>query len=127
MKGKPFFRSVSQSGRKKVGKAISTRVTSGGRATLWSDEEFSLESSFETQHWIYTELCHITSKLTLSLFNLYVMVLHLEKKDCWLTLADFIEIYTPWNIIIAGYLNLIFDSKEKRGGNNSKDQMSSLV
>ena len=58
---------------------------------------------------------------------MYVPVLQPEKKDCWLTLAYFIEIYTPRNIIIVGDLNLIFDSKEKRGGNNSKDQMFSLV
>ena len=42
-------------------------------------------------------------------------------------MVDFIDIYTPHNIIIAGDLNLIFDSKEKRGGNNSTDQMLSLV
>ena len=83
-----------------------------GLETPWSDEEFSLESSFETQHWIYTELHHITSKITLSLFNLYVPVLQLEKKYCWLTLVDFIEIDPP---------------KEKRGGNKGKDQMLPLV
>ena len=42
-------------------------------------------------------------------------------------MVDFIEIYTPRNIIIVGDLNLIFDSKEKRGGNKSKDQMLPLV
>ena len=58
---------------------------------------------------------------------MYVLVLHLEKKDCWLTLEEFIDVYTPRNIIIARDLNLVFNSKEKRGGNNSKDQMFSLV
>ena len=56
--------------KKNVGKAISARGSSGGLETLWSDEEFDLESSFEIQHWIYTELLHKSSKLTLSLFNM---------------------------------------------------------
>ena len=29
----------------------------------------------------------------------------------------------PQNIIVVGYLNLVFDPKEKRGGNTGKDQM----
>ena len=95
---------------KNARKAISARGTSGGLEKLWAYEEFTLESSFETQHWIFTKLFHKTSKLILTLFNLYVPVLQTEKKNCWLTLADFIEIYTTWNIIIAGDLNLIFDS-----------------
>ena len=40
---------------------------------------------------------------------------------------DFIEIYSPCNILVAGDINLVFDPKEKRGGNNGKDQMLPLV
>jgi hypothetical protein len=44
--------------KKNAGKAISARGSSGGLATLWSEDKFHLESSFETQHWIFTELRH---------------------------------------------------------------------
>ena len=127
IEGGSLLQISSNKWKKNAGKAISARGSFGGLATLWAEEEFTLESSFDTQHWIYTELHHKSSKLILSLFNLYVPVLQVEKKECWPTLADFIEIYTPLNIIVVGDLNLIFDSKEKRGGNNSKDQMLPLV
>ena len=38
------------------GKAVSPRGSSGGLATVWSKDMFVLVSSFETQHWILTEL-----------------------------------------------------------------------
>jgi exonuclease III len=87
--------------KKNAGKSISARGSSGGLATLWSEDKFHLESSFETQHWIFTELRHSSSKLTFSLFNLYVPVLFTEKKYCWQSLSDFLEIYSPTNIILA--------------------------
>ena len=37
------------------------------------------------------------------------------------------ESISPSNIIIAGDLNLVFDSKEKRGGNMSRDQLLPFV
>jgi len=40
----------------KVGKEVSARGTCGELATLWEEDKFHLESSFETQHWIYTKL-----------------------------------------------------------------------
>ena len=35
--------------------------------------------------------------------------------------------YSLWNIIVVGDLNLVFDPKENRGGNIGKDQMLPLV
>ena len=61
------------------------------------------------------------------MFNLYVPVHFLEKKECWQTLRDFVESNSPTNIIVAGDLNLVFDPKERRGGINSRDQMLLLV
>jgi exonuclease III len=117
--------------KKNAGKSISTRGSSGGVATLWAQDKFHLESSFETHHWIFTKLCHIPSKislsLSLSLFNIYVHVRYSKKKDCWQTLADFLEILSPSNIILARDLNLIFEPKEKRGGNSSRDQMLPFI
>ena len=42
-------------------------------------------------------------------------------------LYDFMESISPSNIIIDGDLNLMFDSKEKRGGNISRDQLLPFV
>ena len=75
IEGDSLLQINSNKWKKNAGKAISIKGSSRGLATLWADEEFTLESSFDTQHWIYTELHHKTSKLILSLFNLYVPVL----------------------------------------------------
>jgi len=63
----------------------------------------------------------------LALFNLYVPVNFLEKKDCWNSLSDFLEIYTPSNIILVGDLNITLDLKEKKGGVRGKDLFHDLV
>ena len=110
--------------KRNVGKVVSARGSSGGLAMVWSEEMFQLVSSFETWHQIYTELCHKINKISISLFNLYVLVHFLEKKDFW---KYFVEINSPTNIIVDGDLNLVFDPKEKRGRINNRDQMLPLV
>jgi len=42
-------------------------------------------------------------------------------------LFDFLDIYSPQNIIVVGDLNLVNDPKEKRGGNSGRYQMLPLV
>eukprot|EP00253_Pinus_taeda_P022753 PITA_22753 len=81
----------------KVGMVVSARGTSGGLSTVWMEELFQVENSFETQDWIYTELQHKANS------------------------------YSPMNIVIAGDLNIVLDPKEKRGGNNSRDPLLPLV
>ena len=41
---------------KKVGIVVSARGTSGGLAILCSKENFLLQSSYATQHWIFSKL-----------------------------------------------------------------------
>ena len=65
-----------------VGKAVSSRGIAGGIATLWTGIDFILENSHKSQHWIFTQLCHIPSKKVFCLFNLYVPVNSQEKRDC---------------------------------------------
>lgn len=112
---------------KKAGKAVSARGTSGGLATLWSEELFHLNNFQATQHWIFTELKHKASKLTISLFNLYVPVSYSEKRECWNSLTAFLEVSSPTNIIIAGDLNIIMNAKEKRGGIDTRDPLLPMV
>ena len=73
-----------------TGKAVSARGSTGGIGTFWSKNSFSLERFSETQHWIYTELRHTASNLTLALFNMYVPVHYEEKRECWRSLLDYI-------------------------------------
>eukprot|EP00253_Pinus_taeda_P015907 PITA_15907 len=107
--------------KKNTGIAVNARGSSGGLATLWSEEQFQLISTHHTLHWIYTEITHIPSKLSISLVNLYVPVNYSEKRDCWKSLAEFLEQETPNNIILAGDLNIVLKAKEKRGGSDSRD------
>ena len=95
---------------------VSARGTSGGLPTLWYEEKFILKASYASQHWIYTNLQHISSKTSMSLFNPYVPVNLIEKKDCQNSLSQFIETHTPINIIVVEDLNIILDPIEKKGG-----------
>jgi ribonuclease HI/exonuclease III len=113
--------------KKKAGIAVSSRGSSGGLATLWTEDTFSLNKTHETQHWIFTELTHFASKLTISLFNLYVPVIYSEKRECWASLSAFLEQHNPSNIILAGDLNIVLKPKEKRGGSISRDPMLTFV
>ena len=61
-------------------KAVSARGSCGGLATLWSAEKFQLKNWFVTQHWIFSELFHLSSKISYALFNLYVPINYSEKK-----------------------------------------------
>ena len=58
IEGDSLLQISSNKWKKNAGKAISARGSSEGLATLWADEESTLESSFNTQDWIYTELHH---------------------------------------------------------------------
>ena len=64
-----------------AGKSVSARGSSGGIATLWRVENYQLINWYSTQHWIFSELYHCSSKTTYGLFNLYVLVNNMEKKS----------------------------------------------
>ena len=77
-----------------VSKVVSARGTSRGITNLCSEDNFHLKSWFVTQHWIFIELFHIQSKTVVALFNLYVPVNFMEKKECWKTLLNIYWMYT---------------------------------
>ena len=97
------------------GIVVSARGTCGGLATIWSEDKFTLLSSFTSQHWIFTELQCSMSKNSIALFNLYVPVSQVEKKECWLSLSKFLDSNFLGFIILVGDLNIIFDPSEKKG------------
>eukprot|EP00253_Pinus_taeda_P024028 PITA_24028 len=127
IKGRAHLDISKSKWKKSAGKVVSSRGSYGGLATLWKKDLFLLKKSHETQHWIYTELTHCASKLTISLFNLYVLVTYSEKRECYTSLSAFLEQHNPSNIIIAGDLNIVLKSKEKRGVSNSRDPMLAFV
>ena len=51
----------------------------------------------------------------------------MEKKVCWQSLLDFLDSHSLTNIVVAGDLNIIFEPKEKSGGNQDKDPFLELV
>ena len=97
-----------------IRKAVNARGICGGLATLWCDENFQLKKCFATQHWIFTELFHFSSDISMALFNLYVPVNYIEKRVCWNSLSAFLDSNSPANIIIAGDLNISLAPNEKR-------------
>ena len=60
---------------------VSAQGSSGGLATLWTEDKYQLNKIHETQHWIFTELTQLASKLTISLVNLCVPVNYSEKRE----------------------------------------------
>ena len=92
-----------------------------------SNDKFLLKTSYATQHWIYTKLQQLSSKISISLFNLYVPVNFFDFFLCWNTLSDYMELHSPTNIMVAGDLNIILNHKEKCGGNRGKDPLQGVV
>ena len=109
------------------GIAISARCTCGGLTTIWPMDKFTLLSSFASQHWIFSELQCFVRKIYVALFNLYVPVNHVEKKECWLSLSNFLDSKSLRNIIVAGDLNIALDPSEKKGGVMGKDPLLDFV
>ena len=62
------------------GLAVSARGASGEIGTLWRKDVFDLIHSVSNTHWILSILLHKDSRIQLSLFNIYVPVLYMEKK-----------------------------------------------
>jgi len=64
------------------GIAISSQGASGRLGTLWNPNKLDLIQTYASSHWILTILCHKDSGLQVSLFNIYVLVLQVEKREC---------------------------------------------
>ena len=109
------------------GIVVSARGTCGGLDTIWSVDKFTMLSSFASQHWIFLELQCSVSKISIALFDLYLPVNHVEKKECWLSLSNFLDTNSLRNIIVVGDLNIIFGPSEKKGGLLGKDPLLDFV
>ena len=106
---------------------VNARGTCGGLATLWCEEKFHLKTFFATEHWIFTELFHVSSKIYIFLFNLYVPVNYIEKQSCWNSLSYFLEVNSPANLVLVGDLNISLTSNEKKDVLRGRDFMLGMV
>ena len=66
--------------KKCPGIANNSRGASGGIATFWDSTLYDIVAEECALHWVFTKLIHKLSGRTVSIFNLYVPVLHSEKK-----------------------------------------------
>ena len=73
--GKKFWKKGTSIGN-------NSRGASGGIATFWDPSLYDIEAEEWTVHWVFTKLNHKQSGRKVSLFNIYVPVLHAEKKEC---------------------------------------------
>ena len=107
--------------KKGPGIANNSRGASRGIATFWDSTLYDLEAEECELHWVFTKLIHKPSGRMVSLFNLYVPVLVLEKKDCWSLLESFLNMQRLENIIVAGDLNVTLAANEKKWGTPVRD------
>ena len=100
--------------KKGTGIGNNSRGASEGIATFWDPSLYDIEAEERTLHWVFTKLIHKQSGRKVSLFNLYVPILHAEKKDCWNTLESFLNLQQRENIIVVGDLNVTLAANEKK-------------
>lgn len=106
---------------KSQGITVSARGASGGLGTLWDTVKYDLISFEACMHWIFTSLLHKETGRLVSLFNLYVLVLLGEKRNCWDSIKEFLLSNDLENIIIGGDLNVTLAADEKKGGSIVRD------
>jgi exonuclease III len=116
-----FLRVSNVFWKKGPGRAVSARGASGGLATLWDSSKIELVEEAATTHWLFTKLLHKGSGHLVSLFNLYVPVSVNEKKECWDSLALFLNQSNSENLVVAGDLNVTLSLVEKKGGSIVRD------
>ena len=101
--------------KKGPGRAVSARGASGGLATFWDSAKLDLVEEEGTTHWLFTKLLHKDSGHLVSLFNIYVPVSFVEKKDCWDSLKMFLIHHNLENLVLAGDLNVTLAMAKKKG------------
>ena len=83
--------------------------------TFWDSAKLDIVEEEGTTHWIFTKLYHKYFGHFVSIFNLYVPVSFVEKKECWDSLKIFLNQHNPENLVVAGDLNVTLSLAEKKG------------
>ena len=90
---------------------------------LWRRDSFELVQSLTHIHWIFTKLRHKESGIQVSIFNIYITVFLSKKKECWQSIQDVLDFHHPENLILAGDMNIILSTKEKKVGSIVMDPL----
>jgi exonuclease III len=122
-----FLQTSARLWKKGAGVAISARGASGGIGSLWNSSTLEILKTKYYTHWILTNLLHKESGIQVSIFNLDVLVLPEEKKDCWNKLREFLNMHQIENIIIVGDLNVTLSQGEKKGGTIVRDPIREWI
>lgn len=101
-----FLQASKNFWKKDGAKETSARGASGGLGSLWNPNKFSLISESLNTHWILIKFQHLESKETICLFNVYAPNNAGEKKQCWDSIKNLVDLENLENIIIAEDLNL---------------------
>lgn len=92
---------------------VSSRGPSGGLATFWEENRFSLLGRKHTQHWILTTLKNFSNGWVLNIYNVYARSSYVEKVDFWNSLKQQSNAHREGYKIVVGDFNIILDPKEK--------------
>lgn len=98
-----------------------SRGASGGIASLWNQNTWSITTETTNQHWIKTVLESTSNNQQIVIYNVYAPNDYRDKEQCWDCLNENIAEEDNNNIILGGDLNLILHSNEKRRGCFSLD------
>ena len=101
--------------KKGPGRAVSARGASRGLATFWDFAKLELVEEEGTIHWLFTKLIHKESGHLVSLFNMYVPVSFVEKKECWDSLKLFLNQHNLENLVVTEDLNVTLALAKKKG------------
>ena len=115
LEGEALLRASNSFWKKGLGRVVSARGASGGLATFWDSAKLDLVEEERTTHWLFTKLLHKDFDHLLCIFNMYVPVSFVEKKECWDSLKKFLNRHKPENLVVAGDLNVTLALAGKKG------------
>jgi len=131
LNGQEALQDIQQIWKNSTGATISARRASGGLCIVWNIENFHLESSHESTHWLMVKLVHLSLGNVFHIVNVHMPNNYWEKSECWESLLGIKDTGYYHNCIIVGNFNTNLQLREKRGGyivrNPSRKNMEDLI
>jgi exonuclease III len=93
-----------------VGAVVSSQGASGGIATLWDEQIWTLEVTLETQSWLLTVLKNKDNSNNISVVNVYMPNSYKDKMACWNSLSELKNSIDLSSCIIGGDFNTHLNS-----------------
>jgi hypothetical protein len=96
------------------GVVVSSQGAFGGISTLWDEQIWNLEVTLNTQHWLLTVLKNRDSNNIISVINVYMPNIYVDKTSCWNSLSMLKNSMDLSSCIIGGDFNTHLNSGEKK-------------